>query len=670
MLEKEYRLQRLRKRISEKKITRYGIYGIGINAEILVSTDIGDNALFLIDEGKAGQYLYGKKVLSINQAIRCKISAIIIAAEPKSSLVIEERIYELCNDYGIDLLNIYGTDVISYKNKLTEYQCNYPSLTMNGIRRKMEEKKCLCFSLSCLHGIDVAIWGYAMLCQILFEAVNLGKSVYLLSEEAIDDESLTTYHNAGQIKQLIDAKINDAIYGGLIRDLVGERTEDALVIAFENDPSIYMAGNYDIDWIQLKDSKSFLFEVSCLHIDINRIHYDREKLLRWFTKNFKSTLYEQRMSIAEGLNKCSGNLTKTKSVYVFSTIIPRGDRDAGSKTIINYMKLLVDKGYKVSFLAQKKTNDDSSALSLSAIGVDIIQYQGMYDNLSMWIVDNSEKIDLAFVHYPDVAYEIIPALTICGIKIVYYGHDLHFARLKRQFARTNQEYDKIKSNNYLKKEIFVMEHSDSVCYPSAEEVDIIQKELGVTKAKRIVPYIFDLSKQNRAYNPADRNGIMFIGSKFAPNNDAARWLISEIFPMIEKLKDITLYLVGGLEYPNAQLNRKIKVLGYVSDSDLQKVYDSIRIVVVPLRFGAGVKGKVVDALYQGIPVISTDIGIEGIPEAEDSVKIANSTNDFANAVLDLYDDFDLLKDMSIKGTEIIKKYFSKEAAWDSIKDDF
>ncbi len=140
--------------------------------------------------------------------------------------------------------------------------------------------------------------------------------------------------------------------------------------------------------------------------------------------------------------------------------------------------------------------------------------------------------------------------------------------------------------------------------------------------------------------------------------------------MIEKLKDITLYLVGGLEYPNAQLNRKIKVLGYVSDSDLQKVYDSIRIVVVPLRFGAGVKGKVVDALYQGIPVISTDIGIEGIPEAEDSVKIANSTNDFANAVLDLYDDFDLLKDMSIKGTEIIKKYFSKEAAWDSIKDDF
>ncbi len=150
------------------------------------------------------------------------------------------------------------------------------------------------------------------------------------------------------------------------------------------------------------------------------------------------------------------------------------------------------------------------------------------------------------------------------------------------------------------------------------------------------------------------------------------WFGKEIYPEILKRQNITFYIVGS-NAPDEVKNLNttgIKYKGFVSEHELCDLYQKVRIVVVPLRYGAGIKGKVVDAMYQEVPIISTSVGIEGILEAESCVEIADSKEEFIDKLTFLYNDFEKLSFMSLGCKHIIQKYFSKENAWEKIKDDF
>ena len=93
-------------------------------------------------------------------------------------------------------------------------------------------------------------------------------------------------------------------------------------------------------------------------------------------------------------------------------------------------------------------------------------------------------------------------------------------------------------------------------------------------------------------------------------------------------------------------------------------------VVVPLRYGAGVKGKVVEAMYYGIPIVSTSVGTEGIDGVESFVEVQNDADKFAESVVKLYNDNDILQHMSEESQAYIKEHNSIEAVWNIVKDDF
>ena len=114
----------------------------------------------------------------------------------------------------------------------------------------------------------------------------------------------------------------------------------------------------------------------------------------------------------------------------------------------------------------------------------------------------------------------------------------------------------------------------------------------------------------------------------------------------------------------------VVVKGFVSDEELTRLYDTTRLVVVPLRYGAGVKGKVVEALYNGAAVVTTSIGAEGIPHAEDVMVIADQAEAFAEAVSDIYQSPESCQALSQRGQEYVREYYSMDAAWNVIKEDF
>jgi len=112
------------------------------------------------------------------------------------------------------------------------------------------------------------------------------------------------------------------------------------------------------------------------------------------------------------------------------------------------------------------------------------------------------------------------------------------------------------------------------------------------------------------------------------------------------------------------------VKGYVTEGELQNLYDTCRIMIAPLRYGAGVKGKIVEAMYNGLPVVTTSIGAEGIEQADQLFIIADTAEEYAKAVIDIYSDMDRLVQRSKQYREYIQKNFSTEAVWKKIKEDF
>ena len=156
-----------------------------------------------------------------------------------------------------------------------------------------------------------------------------------------------------------------------------------------------------------------------------------------------------------------------------------------------------------------------------------------------------------------------------------------------------------------------MQKADVVYYPSHVEVEMIHRENPAICAKAIPVYLFD-KVPDVVYKKEKRKDLFFIGG-FAhkPNVDAVKWFSSEIMPLLRmEIPDIRMH-VAGSHMPEEfnQLDKDAFVLeGRVTDERLEELYEQSRMIVIPLRFGAGVKGKVIEGMFHGVPIITTSCG--------------------------------------------------------------
>ena len=142
--------------------------------------------------------------------------------------------------------------------------------------------------------------------------------------------------------------------------------------------------------------------------------------------------------------------------------------------------------------------------------------------------------------------------------------------------------------------------------------------------------------------------------------------------MLEKIPELTFYIIGSnapLEIQNLATDNII-IKGFVSDEELTRFYSNCRISVVPLRYGAGIKGKVIEAMRYGMPVVTTSVGAEGIEGAEQILCIEDEVQTIASRLVELYNDDAELTQMSRKSYEYIRSNFSEESAWHVVERDF
>lgn len=351
-------------------------------------------------------------------------------------------------------------------------------------------------------------------------------------------------------------------------------------------------------------------------------------------------------------------------VLVVDHYVPQPDRDAGSRTMHAFMQRLVEAGCVVKFWPENLWFDPEYGPRLQAMGVEVYHGMRFVDGLA-GLRRQGVEVDAILLSRPDVAEKFVDQAreAFPDARIAYYGHDLHFRRVLHEAEVLGQPNLVPHAVKLEAQERGVWRKADVVLYPSRDEADAVRGIEPGVDARAILPYAYDSFAEG--LDPEGREGVLFVaGFAHPPNVDAAEWLVYEIMPRVwREVPGVKLSLVGA--NPTARVlemeGDDIEVTGFVSDTELHARYGGARVAVVPLRFGAGVKSKVVEALQQGLPLVTTPVGAQGLEGVEAVCTVREDADALAEAIVRLLRDDTAWRERSDAGGRFARERFSREA---------
>lgn len=392
-----------------------------------------------------------------------------------------------------------------------------------------------------------------------------------------------------------------------------------------------------------------------------------------FHEKWKNVLEERHFENGTNVFIARDRSQGKKHILVIDHYVPQYDKDAGSKTTFMYLKMLVAKGYHITFLGDNFYRHEPYTTELQQMGIFVLYGPKYAENWKKWLTENIGYFDIFYLNRPHITIKYIDLIKEQARgKIIYYGHDLHFLRNRREYELTGDPQKLTEANHWLEQEIYIMHKADMSYYPSVIECDAIHAIDASIPVKAITAYVYE-HFLTTDYHMEQREGLLFVGGfGHDPNLDAVLWFLDKVYPEVHRRTGASFYIVGSRapETITSLTTEGVVVKGFVSEEELGRLYRSARIAVVPLRYGAGVKGKVVEALYHGIPLVTTSVGAEGICNIEETAIIKDSEQELADAICDIYADAQKLSEMSRKGQALARQNYSTDAVWDIIKEDF
>jgi glycosyltransferase involved in cell wall biosynthesis len=313
---------------------------------------------------------------------------------------------------------------------------------------------------------------------------------------------------------------------------------------------------------------------------------------------------------------------------------PSQTRDAGSAAILSHMRALRALGYSVAFAAfDGESGDFADEDAIAVLGRP--HYACVEDVLRR----HAGSFDLVYLHRLASAERYLKLVQayLPRARVVYSVGDLHHLRLGRQ-ARVERRPELLAFARATEHgEMYAASQADLVFTHSPVEAQILSRHIG--QKTRVVP--FALGERRSPPPFAERQGVAFLGSfEHSPNADAAYWLVREILPRVwRQAPGLTCKIAGHGWRADAlgALDARVEIVGPVEDLD--DLFGEVRLTVAPLRFGAGIKGKVLDSFAAGLPCVMSDIAAEGLPLAGPLIEhVARDAEDFAQLILRLHDD--------------------------------
>ncbi len=399
-----------------------------------------------------------------------------------------------------------------------------------------------------------------------------------------------------------------------------------------------------------------------------------------FLERWKDTLAGGHYDNAQNVFRARDRSVNKTVVLVVDHYVPQPDKDAGSKSMWHIMKTLLSQGICVKFWPHNHYYDPVYAPWLEALGIEVVAGSRTVGKFEDWIAQNGKNIDTILLSRPHVAVDFIDAIQRhSNAKVIYYGHDVHYLRLQKQYEITKNPAVLNELSRFQALEHKMWESIHTIYYPSVEEEHHInqwRKDHGVGSGTiRTIPvYAYDSFEENPEANLSDRRGIIFVaGFNHPPNIDAAKWFVNEVFPIIKANEPtVLLKLIGSRPSPEIYKlqSDSIMVTGYVTDDELTTLYRKARVAVVPLLYGGGMKGKMIEAMRFGLPVVTTSTGVQGLADAAGFLSVSDQALEFGRYTSRLLANDEKWKEQSRKQLDFVKLRYSQASLWTIIQDDF
>lgn len=348
-------------------------------------------------------------------------------------------------------------------------------------------------------------------------------------------------------------------------------------------------------------------------------------------------------------------------ILVIDHHIPQPEEDAGSKCTFQYLTLLVSLGCVVKFVPWKYGCLDVFNTSLTSLGVELIHPM----SLSAWIklhgrdvhtilfFRSSVMADLAAELRPDTSARFI--LCIADMESLRESRNPNF--LHRESIRA------------LSDEQEAFRWAQGIATHSTVERDLIRSQVSSSTLVTVIPNHIIYHPQKKLLKHK-KDSILFVGGFLhEPNRDALAWLIDEVASHIHThLPDIRI-IVAGSYIPSSSVKRAtdLEFVHHPSEEKLVQLYEQARVSLAPLRYGAGAKGKIIESLVHGVPVITTPIGAEGFSEHVPCL-VGKDAEELSLHILSLFHNESLHKKLSRDGLTYIGKYFSPLTALSALRE--
>ena len=342
--------------------------------------------------------------------------------------------------------------------------------------------------------------------------------------------------------------------------------------------------------------------------------------------------FASRTSYAPEKMPFSGK-TRPPTILVMDEGYPEYDRHAGGRSVFQFIRTFVSMGLCVKFCALFAAGpEEPYHAALCDMGVEVLGREEAERMLY-----RGAFLDYVLFSRPGVIRHFMTRpLMARGAGVFYYGHDAHFLRMERErlLSGTPEKAD-VEAMKRL--ETAIVSSVDVAWYPSEEEAALFRSLAPGAEVRALTPYMYDVSSMPEHAGFEQSDGLVFVGSSHGPNLDGLLWFVREVLPLIrERVPGVTLHVVGSGDFEKERelVSPAVRLEGRLDEKSLADLYRRMKVSVAPLRFGAGVKGKVVEALYYGVPVVTTAAGAEGMA-ATPLMTVSDDARAMADAVADL-----------------------------------
>ncbi len=358
-----------------------------------------------------------------------------------------------------------------------------------------------------------------------------------------------------------------------------------------------------------------------------------------------------------------------RQILIVDESTPRPDHDSGSLRLVTLMHMLIDDGAHVVFVPADGHHAGHHTRALQARGIET-WYAPFLGGLARWVERNGARFDVAMLSRHFVAAPLIPLLRKHAPKtrILFDSVDLHYVRERRSAEVHADPAMLAAAVRTRSRELAVIAQADVTLVVSTAESRVLAEDAPDAQV-RLLSNLHVAGDGGPDWS--ERDGVVFVGG-FAhpPNVDAMRWFLDRVWPLVRlRLPALAFHCIGNAPPDTITAHHGhngVHVHGHVPD--LTAWMEGCRVAVAPLRFGAGVKGKINLSMAQGQPVVATTIAAEGMHLLDGhDVLLADDAEQFAEAIVRLHEDRDLWKHLSERGLDNVNEHFSTNAARDVVQ---